>query len=98
MVLFCKILPRRHTHTCTHTLAHTDRYTHTMHTHVHACIHTHTHTHTLNTHALNRKDAKVFTGIFMCVSEHLHSLKRACFEYFKFGGQCVDGPIGLLSV
>ena len=26
-----------------------------------------------------------------------HLLRKACFEYFKMGGECVDGPIGLLS-
>uniref|UniRef100_A0A665UCE4 Squalene monooxygenase n=1 Tax=Echeneis naucrates TaxID=173247 RepID=A0A665UCE4_ECHNA len=28
----------------------------------------------------------------------LHELRRACFQYFKLGGECIAGPIGLLSV
>jgi hypothetical protein len=30
--------------------------------------------------------------------DDLMSLKTACFEYFKLGGDCVKGPVGLLSV
>lgn len=30
--------------------------------------------------------------------DYLHELRAACFQYFKLGGQCVTGPIGLLSV
>lgn len=28
----------------------------------------------------------------------LQDLRKACFQYFKLGGECVSGPIKLLSV
>lgn len=41
--------------------------------------------------------------VVMCVlvllsTESLHELRKACFHYFKLGGECIAGPIGLLSV
>lgn len=33
-----------------------------------------------------------------CFVDSLHQLKRACFHYFRLGGECVSGPVGLLSV
>lgn len=36
--------------------------------------------------------------LFSAEDVHLQRLRRACFEYFKLGGQCVSGPVGLLSV
>uniref|UniRef100_A0A2K5E7Q1 Squalene monooxygenase n=1 Tax=Aotus nancymaae TaxID=37293 RepID=A0A2K5E7Q1_AOTNA len=30
--------------------------------------------------------------------DSLHQLRKACFLYFKLGGECVAGPVGLLSV
>ncbi|KAK7502255.1 hypothetical protein BaRGS_00006619 [Batillaria attramentaria] len=42
--------------------------------------------------------AQALYELFAAENEHLQSLKRACFEYFKLGGQCVSGPVGLLSV
>ncbi|NXS19825.1 ERG1 monooxygenase, partial [Mystacornis crossleyi] len=30
--------------------------------------------------------------------DSLHQLKKACFHYFRLGGECVSGPVGLLSV
>ncbi|XP_076440860.1 squalene monooxygenase-like [Babylonia areolata] len=42
--------------------------------------------------------AQALYELFAANNEHLQSLKRACFDYFKLGGQCVSGPIGLLSV
>jgi len=36
--------------------------------------------------------------LFSSPDEHLKALKFACIEYFKLGGQCVTGPVGLLSV
>ena len=27
----------------------------------------------------------------------LRTLQRGCFRYFQLGGQCVDGPVGLLA-
>lgn len=32
------------------------------------------------------------------LSEYLRCLRRACFSYFQLGGECVSGPVGLLSV
>ena len=37
-------------------------------------------------------------GDFVCFSDSLHELRKACFLYFKLGGECINGPIGLLSV
>jgi len=42
--------------------------------------------------------AQALYELFAADDDHLKSLKGACFEYFKLGGQCVDGPVGLLSV
>ncbi|XP_046566747.1 squalene monooxygenase-like isoform X1 [Haliotis rubra] len=42
--------------------------------------------------------AQALYELFAAKDTHLQSLKRACFKYFKMGGQCVDGPVGLLSV
>lgn len=30
--------------------------------------------------------------------DSLHQLRKACFHYFRLGGECVSGPVGLLSV
>ncbi|XP_013908187.1 PREDICTED: squalene monooxygenase-like [Thamnophis sirtalis] len=35
---------------------------------------------------------------FLCLTDSLHKLRRACFFYFKLGGKCVSGPVGLLSM
>uniref|UniRef100_A0A2D4M2W7 Squalene monooxygenase n=1 Tax=Micrurus spixii TaxID=129469 RepID=A0A2D4M2W7_9SAUR len=35
---------------------------------------------------------------FICLTDSLHKLKKACFCYFKLGGKCVSGPVGLLSI
>ncbi|KAI9497955.1 squalene epoxidase-domain-containing protein [Zychaea mexicana] len=35
--------------------------------------------------------------LFAAEDENLAVLQRGCFEYFKLGGACVDGPVGLLS-
>ena len=37
-------------------------------------------------------------GILFVCSDSLHELRKACFLYFKLGGECINGPIGLLSV
>ncbi|XP_050401170.1 squalene monooxygenase [Patella vulgata] len=42
--------------------------------------------------------AQALYELFAASDVHLHNLKRACFEYFKLGGECVSGPVGLLSV
>ena len=35
---------------------------------------------------------------FMCIAAHLKCMKSACIKYFKLGGECVTGPVGLLSM
>jgi len=42
--------------------------------------------------------AQALYELFSADDEHLSRLRDACFEYFKLGGSCVDGPVGLLSV
>ncbi|KAG8010323.1 Squalene monooxygenase, partial [Nibea albiflora] len=42
--------------------------------------------------------AQALYELFSATDNSLHELRRACFQYFKLGGQCVAGPIGLLSV
>uniref|UniRef100_A0A3Q2ZFJ9 Squalene monooxygenase n=1 Tax=Kryptolebias marmoratus TaxID=37003 RepID=A0A3Q2ZFJ9_KRYMA len=42
--------------------------------------------------------AQALYELFSASDDHLHELRAACFQYFKLGGQCVTGPIGLLSV
>lgn len=45
--------------------------------------------------------ASYYVTYLVCVfliSESLSRLRDACFEYFKLGGSCVSGPVGLLSV
>ncbi|KAM5280734.1 squalene monooxygenase [Ctenodactylus gundi] len=42
--------------------------------------------------------AQALYELFSATDDSLHQLRRACFLYFKLGGQCVSGPIGLLSV
>lgn len=36
--------------------------------------------------------------LFSATDDSLHQLRKACFLYFKLGGECVAGPVGLLSV
>lgn len=33
----------------------------------------------------------------MSTDPQLNALKRGCFSYFKLGGRCIDGPVGLLA-
>lgn len=42
--------------------------------------------------------AQALYELFSATDESLYQLRRACFNYFKLGGECVAGPIGLLSV
>ncbi|XP_051827040.1 squalene monooxygenase [Antechinus flavipes] len=42
--------------------------------------------------------AQALYELFSATDETLHQLRRACFCYFKLGGQCITGPVGLLSV
>ncbi|XP_078396087.1 squalene monooxygenase [Cetorhinus maximus] len=42
--------------------------------------------------------AQALYELFAPTDDSLHQLRKACFHYFKLGGQCVTGPVGLLSV
>ncbi|KAJ7338123.1 hypothetical protein JRQ81_010714 [Phrynocephalus forsythii] len=42
--------------------------------------------------------AQALYELFAATDSSLHQLRRACFLYFKLGGECVNGPVGLLSV
>ncbi|XP_057590933.1 squalene monooxygenase [Hippopotamus amphibius kiboko] len=42
--------------------------------------------------------AQALYELFSATDDSLHQLRRACFLYFKLGGECVAGPVGLLSV
>lgn len=42
--------------------------------------------------------AQALYELFAATDDSLYQLRRACFNYFKLGGECVAGPIGLLSV
>uniref|UniRef100_A0AAY4CDU4 Squalene monooxygenase n=1 Tax=Denticeps clupeoides TaxID=299321 RepID=A0AAY4CDU4_9TELE len=42
--------------------------------------------------------AQALYELFAATDDSLHELRKACFHYFKLGGECISGPIGLLSV
>ncbi|KAM3929342.1 squalene monooxygenase [Leptodactylus fuscus] len=42
--------------------------------------------------------AQALYELFAATDDSLYQLRRACFHYFRLGGECVAGPIGLLSV
>ncbi|XP_053101770.1 squalene monooxygenase isoform X2 [Hemicordylus capensis] len=42
--------------------------------------------------------AQALYELFAATDDSLHQLRKACFLYFKLGGKCVSGPVGLLSV
>lgn len=42
--------------------------------------------------------AQALYELFAATDNSLQELRKACFQYFKLGGECVAGPIGLLSV
>uniref|UniRef100_M3XQF7 Squalene monooxygenase n=1 Tax=Mustela putorius furo TaxID=9669 RepID=M3XQF7_MUSPF len=42
--------------------------------------------------------AQALYELFSAPDDSLHQLRKACFLYFKLGGECVAGPVGLLSV
>uniref|UniRef100_A0A8D0HEP4 Squalene monooxygenase n=1 Tax=Sphenodon punctatus TaxID=8508 RepID=A0A8D0HEP4_SPHPU len=42
--------------------------------------------------------AQALYELFSATDDSLHQLRRACFHYFRLGGECVSGPVGLLSV
>ncbi|KAM8871214.1 squalene monooxygenase [Spinachia spinachia] len=42
--------------------------------------------------------AQALYELFAATDDSLHELRKACFQYFQLGGECIAGPIGLLSV
>nr|XP_033785497.1 squalene monooxygenase [Geotrypetes seraphini] len=42
--------------------------------------------------------AQALYELFAATDDSLYQLRKACFHYFKLGGQCISGPVGLLSV
>uniref|UniRef100_A0A8C4PYG7 Squalene monooxygenase n=1 Tax=Eptatretus burgeri TaxID=7764 RepID=A0A8C4PYG7_EPTBU len=42
--------------------------------------------------------AQALYELFAANDDPLRHLRRACFHYFRLGGKCVSGPVGLLSV
>ncbi|XP_016313737.1 squalene monooxygenase-like [Sinocyclocheilus anshuiensis] len=42
--------------------------------------------------------AQALYELFAATDNSVHQLRKACFHYFKLGGECISGPIGLLSV
>ncbi|XP_020021995.1 squalene monooxygenase isoform X2 [Castor canadensis] len=42
--------------------------------------------------------AQALYQLFSATDDSLHQLRKACFLYFKLGGECVAGPVRLLSV
>lgn len=42
--------------------------------------------------------AQALYELFSATDDSLHQLRKACFLYFKLGGECVAGPVGLLSI
>ncbi|KAK3671933.1 Squalene epoxidase [Recurvomyces mirabilis] len=41
--------------------------------------------------------AQALYSLFAADDTQLKALQMGCFHYFKLGGQCVDGPVGLLA-
>ncbi|KAJ8604990.1 hypothetical protein MRB53_041587 [Persea americana] len=41
--------------------------------------------------------AQALYSLFAADDAQLKALQQGCFEYFKLGGNCVDGPVGLLA-
>ena len=41
--------------------------------------------------------AQALYSLFAANDPHLKALQLGCFRYFQRGGQCVDGPVGLLA-
>ena len=41
--------------------------------------------------------AQALYALFAADDPQLQALQRGCFRYFQFGGNCVDGPVGLLA-
>jgi squalene monooxygenase len=41
--------------------------------------------------------AQALYSLFAADDDQLKALQRGCFRYFQRGGECVDGPVGLLA-
>jgi squalene monooxygenase len=41
--------------------------------------------------------AQALYSLFAANDAQLKVLQRGCFAYFQRGGQCIDGPVGLLA-
>ncbi|KAG0129019.1 squalene epoxidase-domain-containing protein [Tuber indicum] len=41
--------------------------------------------------------AQALYALFAANDNKLRTLQRGCFKYFQRGGQCIDGPVGLLA-
>jgi squalene monooxygenase len=41
--------------------------------------------------------AQALYSLFAANDAQLKALQMGCFQYFKLGGQCIDGPVGLLG-
>lgn len=41
--------------------------------------------------------AQALYSLFAADDAQLKALQMGCFQYFKLGGQCIDGPVGLLA-
>ena len=41
--------------------------------------------------------AQALYSLFAADDKQLKALQMGCFHYFKLGGNCVDGPVGLLA-
>jgi len=41
--------------------------------------------------------AMALYSLFAAEDAQLKALQQGCFEYFKLGGNCIDGPVGLLA-
>jgi squalene monooxygenase len=41
--------------------------------------------------------AQALYSLFAANDRQLKALQRGCFRYFQLGGNCVDGPVGLLA-
>uniref|UniRef100_A0A8I6AKW2 Squalene monooxygenase n=1 Tax=Rattus norvegicus TaxID=10116 RepID=A0A8I6AKW2_RAT len=42
--------------------------------------------------------AQALYELFSATDDSLRQLRKACFLYFKLGGECLTGPVGLLSI
>ncbi|KIW02443.1 uncharacterized protein PV09_06255 [Verruconis gallopava] len=41
--------------------------------------------------------AQALYALFAASGSNLKALQMGCFRYFQFGGNCIDGPVGLLA-